>query len=220
MGLELTYNSLVAMLEAWCEDDDDEFVEQIPNIIGLSECELQKDLDLEIFNVTATGAFTTGQAGRLLAKPADLLVLRTMQYTSGSTIVHMLKRDAEYIEDYWPDISLTAAPKFFAEYTDTQWLVGPCPDSAYTYKVRYTKRPASLSASNQTTWLGTYAGDALFKCCMKHAEQYLKEDLAEGSRITMFTNDYLKAVATARSELKNMMQHEYSLAQATPAQPQ
>jgi hypothetical protein len=198
------------MLQSWAEDDDSEFVDALDNIIAISENEIQRDLNLEIFNTTATGTILAGSAGRLVTKPGDLLVTRSIYYTSAGTITYLLPKTIEYIETYWPNLSQSSAPLHFAEYSTTQWLIGPCADAAYDYTVRYTVRPTGLSNSNQTTWISTYAADPLFKCCMKNAEEYLKEDPStEAGRIELFKRDYQESIIKFLNEVAPMVQSNY-----------
>lgn len=214
MGLALTYSTLVTMLQNWAESDDAEYTTQINNIIKTAEDIMVKDLNLDIFNTTAVGSFSTGQI--LVTKPSDMLVVRSLSFLSGVNTVFLQPRASDYILSYWPDPTTTGVPKFYAEYTTTQWMIGPSCNGIYTYTARYTKRPESLSSTNTTTWLSTYAGDALFLLCMVLSESYLKEDSNEAGRIAMFKKDYARTIDSCRLEFQTMKQSNYQLGSFPP----
>ena len=49
-----TWTELTDNLQAWLEDDDDEFTASIDEVVNLGEMRLWRDLDLGIFSSTDT----------------------------------------------------------------------------------------------------------------------------------------------------------------------
>jgi hypothetical protein len=87
----------------------------------------------------------------------------------------MERRQESYLKDYWPNRSLTGAPKYWAQTSQGTFLVAPTPDAAYTVELSYTYRPAALSATNTTTWLSTWCPDLLLYAALQFAGAYIKD---------------------------------------------
>lgn len=212
MATSYTYTTLTAALIDMVEDQGAAYDAYLDTIIPLAEDRVLKDLNLELFDVTATSTF--GVASQWLAKPSDLLVLRSIHYTDGSGNFQQLEpRTYEYCKDYWPNASTTTStPKYVAEYSDDNWLVAGTPASGLTVTIRYNQRPAGMTSGNPTTWLGTHVGDLLFFACLMLSEMYLKGD----ERIAMWKQEYAERLAASRRELKADKRSDYMPMTAIP----
>jgi hypothetical protein len=73
-----TYAQLLQAMQDWPENQGANYIGNIPRFVELGELRLVRDLDLEIFDVTDTLYLAAGQ--NTLAKPPELLQLRTMRY--------------------------------------------------------------------------------------------------------------------------------------------
>lgn len=86
------------------------------------------------------------------------------------TIVRFLPVSVDWIDTTWPREATTGVPgqpfAYFAMLDDQTAMVAPTPDIAYTSIVTGTWRPAPMSDSNTTTWLGTNLPDLLFIASM------------------------------------------------------
>ena len=80
----------------------------------------------------------------------------------------------EFIYEFWPDATQTGVPKFFANFDDDSTLIAPTPNSNYRVEMQYIARITTLSASNTTNWLTTYADDALLYGCLSEASIFTK----------------------------------------------
>jgi len=178
----------------------------------LAEDKVLRDLDLELFDVNSTGTFTGSNA--YLTKPTGLVALRTMHYTDASGNFQLLEPRAWAVcKDYWPkEATTTATPKYFAEFSDTQWYIAGTPASGLTVTSRYIKRPAGLATGTATTWLGTNVGDLLLYACLVGSEQYLKAD----DRIATWKTEYGERLTAAKAELKPATRMDYSPVDPTP----
>lgn len=208
MALALTYTTLKAMLQTWTEDNNTEFVAEIDRIIGLAELKLLRDLDLEIFDTTATGAFTLGV--QEVTKPTGLVALRTLTFVNASSeIVYLERKTYEYLNEYWPVAATLETPKYYTELNETQWRVVPTSDSAYTFTVRYTKRPTGLSASNENTFLSDNVADLLFLAAQIESEIYLKVDPEDVGNFQTFKANYAERLPAAKLELIRTERADY-----------
>ena len=210
-----TYATLTTALRDFTEDQGSEFLSAIPTIIGLAETRLIRDLDLELLDRVATG--TLSATNPFITKPTDLIQLRSLHYIDPSDAfkwVELEERSYGYIREYWPRnlLQTTPNPKFFCEYSDTQWLVAGTPSVELTWSARYIIRPDGLSATTTETWLSTRLPDALFYACLVTAEQFLKAD----GRAPMWGAEYARALEAARVELRRSERDDYMPMVATP----
>jgi hypothetical protein len=205
VATSFNYTTLTQALIDMVEETSTDYADYLDTIIPLAEDKLLKDLDLEIFDISATSTF--GIASPWLAKPSDMVALRTMHYTDGSGNFKLLEpKSWEYAKDFWPNVNTTTAtPKYFVEYSDTNWFIAGTPASGLVTTIRYIKRPAGLTSGNPTTWLSQHVGDLLFFGCLVISEQFLKAD----ARMPMWKQDYTERLAAAIFELKPDQRDNY-----------
>jgi len=202
-----TYAELTANLQAWLEDDDEEFVGSIDEIINLGEMRLWRDLDLSIFTSEDTAATAVGT--ETVTKPVtdtELLKWQSIYYDNAGERTFLELRSTDFVRDHQV-IGATAAPKYYAETNETDWLLSPIPDAIYTLNARGVTRPTRLSAGNTTTWLSLHQDDMLFKACLAEAEGFLKAD----DRVPMLAEQYAAALPLAKRETYELLNQRYNL---------
>lgn len=194
-----TYAQLLAALQAWPEDDADEFVANIPRIIELGETRVLRELNLDLFDVV-DNAVATVAGTRTVNKPANTVSVRSIRGISAGAGFSIEKRSLDFCKSYAPSVTPQAKPKYWADYSDTQAYLVPTPDAIYTLEQHVVKRPNGLSASNTTTWIGTNCGDLLFAACLMESEHFLK---ADDRYADMQKKYYGELLPSARAELRN-----------------
>ena len=66
-------------------------------------------------------------------------------------------------------------PKYYAQFDEDTFLVGPTPNSGYTVEIHYFYIPQSITASSDgTSWLGTNATEALLYASLVEAYTFMK----------------------------------------------
>lgn len=207
-----TYATLKAALISFTEDVGTEFDAALDTIIPLGEDRVLRDLDLTIFDVVETG--TLQAASPLTVKPTGCLVTRDIIYTAVSGArVPLTQRDYSYAADYWPDASITTAlPRYFAEYSPTQWFIAGTPSTGLAFSARFLKRPTGLSGANATSWMGTNVGDLLFHACMLSAMEFLKMD----ARLQVAGQEYADRLRAAKLEFSELIRNKYAPVRSTP----
>lgn len=193
-----TYTTILEALQKWPVNTNPAYVADCPRLIGLGELRVVRDLNLEIFETTGTTPTVAGS--RLVAKPADMVTPRSLQITVGNTMFAPLKqRSYAMVNATYPSLAVAdqARPDTYAELNETDWWVGPTPDIIYTITVRYVARPAGLTPSAPTSWLGTNVPDALFAACLMEAEHYLKAD----DRYADWRQKYQELLVSSSNEL-------------------
>jgi hypothetical protein len=203
----MTYTQLSAKLQTWLEDDDAEFTGSINDVINLGEMRVWRDLDLSIF--TSLGTAATAASTPTLTKPvtdAELVTWQSLFYLSGSERRWLELRSVDFVRDHTPTVN--AAPRYYAELSETQWLLSPIPDAIYTVNTRGITRPTRLSVGNPTTWLSQHQDDLLFKACLAEAESFLKAD----DRAPVWMQQYTDMLPLTKRETYEMLNTHYHLA--------
>ena len=179
MAVSMTYNSLLKDLRAYLERGtivDTTVFEQLPSLINLAERQLANELKILGFVQNVTDTMAIGQS--VIPKPDRWRKTISINFGVGVTQVRtpLFARAYEYVRRYWPDESLTAQPKFYADYNYYNWLIGPSADAAYPFEVNYWELPALLDAVNQTNWTTDFAPNALLHGALLQATPFLKND--------------------------------------------
>jgi len=82
------------------------------------------------------------------------------------------------VQTYAPDVTATGTPRYYAQFDNDYFLIGPTPDADYTAQLQYLYRPASLTAGgdDDTTWLSENAELALLYGTLVEANTFIKGD--------------------------------------------
>jgi hypothetical protein len=210
MAITYTYTTLKTAIANYAADAGAKLDAEIDNtIIPTAETRVLRDMDLELFD--ATGNVTINSGSNVVTKPAGWIATRSLINVSGSTKTQLLRRSYEYLIDYAPDSSQTGVPIYYCELSDTQWMLAPTPTDSATGTSRYMKRPAGLSGSVSTTWLGSNAGDLLFKACMLEFLFWSKNTSTSGygkSNLEAWNTDYQTLLAAAKMEFRHLIRNE------------
>lgn len=211
-GTTYSYNTLIAEIQSWAEDQSAQFVAEVPNIVSLGESRLVTDLDLEIFHNTNAGALTIGVFAQTM-KSAGWCGTRSVwlrDVGGAGPYVQIFRRTIEYCITYAPDPATgRARPTYFGELSPTQLHLAAAPDVAYGFEVREVALLAAqrLTSGNQNTWLGTNAGDMLLKACLMEAQVFLK---AVPDDISIVEKSYQSLLMPRKFELRRVARADYT----------
>lgn len=190
----MTYDSLVADISSYLERTDQATLEKIPTFIMLAEQVIAAEIKF-LGNLTPmTSTLVANQA--VIDKPARWHKTVSMNVTVGGVRQPVFLRKYEYLREYWPDPTDTGAPRYYADYDYTHWLIAPTPDVAYNFEVLYYERIQPLDSSNQTNWFTIYAPQALLYGSLLQAMPFLKND----ERIPMWQAQYDKIMQVLKAE--------------------
>ena len=129
----------------------------------------------------------------------------TSQSTFGKAFP-IFKRSYDFVSNYGSDPSVTLPPRYYAESTETSWIVAQAADQNYGVLLRFIQRPQTIVTAG-TTWLGNWCGELLLLCSLMEAENYLKAD----DRFADLSGDYATKLQVARVEMRNIIrQGDYS----------
>jgi hypothetical protein len=216
MSAITTYATLLADIEAYAERHDKEFTRQIPRFIALAENALAtKVRGLGTLKVV-TGKLT--QSTPVLAKPSRWRETVSVNITFGTRRRMLHLRTYEYLRSVCPDVAVEEAPRFYADYDEEHFLIGPTPNRNYQFELMYYEKPEPLSESNQTNWTTQKAPQLLLYGALLEAQTFLKQD----QRTQLFAALYNQAVADVETASKrHIMDRSFiALLPQAPAAPQ
>ena len=186
MTTGLTYSQYVTQIAtlAVVEETNPAFITILPQTITYAENRIYRDLDLLQTSASITGyALTAGN--RTLTIPEGTIVVseqiniitpvgQTNPNASTATRNSCLPTTKEYLDLVYGNNSAAnrAMPTYFAPFNDNLFYFGPVPDQNYNVEIVGTVRPASLSASNTTTFLSLYFPDIMIMASMIYVSGY------------------------------------------------
>jgi hypothetical protein len=186
----MNYSDLVTAIRNYTEVDSNVFSDSIiDTFITMAESRILRDIDLDVFKVTATA--TTSPSGQYIASPTDLLAHRYLMIEVSGDKKMLDFRDPSFMREYWPDPTVTGEPKYYAVWDSGNIQLAPTPNAAYTVELGYIARPTQLSSSNTTTWVSTNAPEALLYACLIQAYSYTKGPL---EMLQYYENAYKQAI--------------------------
>lgn len=158
-----SYKTELALL-AVVDEDDENFVSNLPSAINYAELRIYQDLQLLATVVTNTDYTLTANENPLEIDIEDFIVLQTINVLTpaGTTNPNLGTRNPltpttrEALQMMYPSASGAALPTYMAPVSQNTFFLGPWPDAAYRVELIGTVRPTSLSSSNTTTYLSTY----------------------------------------------------------------
>jgi hypothetical protein len=189
----MTYDSLTSTVLQYLERSDAAVVEAIPTFITLCEFEIAQEIKT-LGQLTIADATMT-PSNPVLAKPARWRKTVSMSVKNGTSMQPVLVRKFEYLKNYWPTVTQTGTPLFYADTDYEHWYLAPTPDQAYDFEVLYYERISPLSSTNQTNWLTQYAPNAMLYGTLLQAMPFLKND----SR-AIFQQKYTEAIQALKTE--------------------
>ena len=195
--MSFTYDQLKTAIQDYTQNTETSFVNNLPVFIRVAEERILKNVQLTLFRKNATANMTA--SNQYLAAPSDFLAPFSLSYTDGDGNKDFLEyKDVNFIQEFNPDASTTGAPRYYAYFDVSSFLIGPTPDSSYAVELHYFYRPASLTSGSgsSTTWLSTNAEVALLYGCLIEAYTYMKGDQD-------LMGEYEKRFAEAVISLKN-----------------
>ena len=166
-------------------ETDPAFVTILPQMIVYAELRMYRDLDF-LFTSGSSTAYSLTAGNRILNVNADtfpygtLVVPEQINVLVGSTDpdtatrVPLLPTTKEFLDAVYGSgaVANRSVPQYWVPFDDYTFLVGPYPDQGYTVEIVGTYRPASLSATNPTTFISLNLPDIMIMASMVYISAY------------------------------------------------
>lgn len=182
MTTGLTYSTYVTQIAtmAVVAETNTEFQAILPAMIDYAELRIYRDLDL-LSTVMANTSYSLVPNGRTFTfAMGDFVTLQQVNVITPSgttnadsgTRVALLPSTKEFLDVVYPNAASASIPAYFAPLNQNTFVVGPWPNSTYTLELVGTYRPASLAATNTTTFISTYLPDLFIMASMVYISAY------------------------------------------------
>lgn len=168
-----THTTLKTAIQDYTENSETTFVNNLDNFIKNTEERILKLVDLDLFRKNANASMTSGN--KYLSCPSDFLSSFSLSYIDASNNHNfLLQKDVNFLQEFAPDDTATGAPKYYAQFDVDNFILAPTPNSDYAVELHYYYRPASITGSAGTSWLGENAPDCLLYGCLVEAYTFMK----------------------------------------------
>lgn len=188
-----TYTTLTQAIQDYCENDETEFVAEIPTFVKNAEERILKNVSLSLFRKSSTGNLTTNT--KFLATPSDYLSSLSLSVISSGNNVFLIQKDVNWLQDYSPDPTVTGVPKYYAEWDDDTFIVAPTPGSNYSVELHYFYRPSSI-VDVSPSWIGTNAPDCLLYGSLFEAYTFMK---GEADLLDLYDKRFMEALLSLKN---------------------
>lgn len=188
MTTGLTYSDYVTQIATMAvipSTSDPNFQTILPQMITYAENRIYRDLDF-LFTSIATTAYSCTVGSRSIQVPQGTFVVPEqinvitpagVSNPDLGTRNPLLPVTKEFLDAVYNVASSTGLPQYFCPFDDYNFLLGPYPDQAYTVEIVGTYRPASLSATNTTTFISLYLPDVMIMASMVYISAYQRNFL-------------------------------------------
>jgi hypothetical protein len=184
----MTYTELVAAIQSYTENYEQEFISYIPTFIRQTETRVYNTVQIPALRANKTGILSTNN--KYLSAPSDFLAVYSLAVienygTATEEYYYLLNKDVNYIRAAYPTPADTGLPQYYAIFGPTttsnvvtdelSFILGPTPDAAYTVELHYYYYPESITtAPDGRTWLGDNYDPVLLYGSLREAYLYMK----------------------------------------------
>ena len=191
--MAITHSAFLTQVRNYTEVDSNVLSDSIlDQFIRNVELEIAGAVDYDDLRKYSTS--TTTASNRYVSMPSDLLILRSVQIINSNVRDFLEKRDTSFISEYAPNDTVTGQPKFYANWDETNILLAPTPDQAYTIQINYIKDPPHFDSSTNT-FISTHQEALLLYGVLKEAFGYLKGPADLYNQYSQRYNDSIQAFA-------------------------
>jgi hypothetical protein len=180
----MSYDNLVKTLSQYVErggDADESYQYQLPHIINRAERSIADKLKIQGYRYVLTSSIPSAQA--TVQKPDGWRNTVSINIGTGpdkNNRQTLRARSYEYIRSLYPNDNFAGTPIFYADYSQTHWLVGPIPNDDFPFEAVVYRLPDLLGEANQQNYLTEFVPNMLLYECLKALEPFIKNDSRMG----------------------------------------
>ena len=196
----MNLTQLRATIRAYSENDFPQTVgsggltsdEQVDTFIEQAEQRIFNSVQFPNFRKNQTGTLTADN--KYLETPVDFLASYSLAVITDGSYEYLLNKDVNYIRAAYPSPTDTGLPRYYAQFDNNTFIVGPTPDAAYTVELHYFHYPESITTAG-TTWLGDNFDMTLLYGALSEAAAFMK---AEADVLANYAKRYEEAMILAK----------------------
>jgi hypothetical protein len=180
----MTYTELVAEIQAYTENYEQLFVDNIPVFVTQTETRVYNTVQLPPLRRNVTGVVSN--SNKYLPCPLDYLSTFSLAVVDADgRYEYLLNKDVNFIRAAYPNPSITGLPQYYALFgpavssnvtsNELTFILGPTPDAQYDVELHYYYYPESITvAANGRTWLGDNYSPVLLYGSLVEAYTFMK----------------------------------------------
>jgi hypothetical protein len=180
----MTYTELVAEIQAYTENYEQLFVDNIPVFVTQTETRVYNTVQLPPLRRNVTGVVSN--SNKYLPCPLDYLSTFSLAVVDADgRYEYLLNKDVNFIRAAYPNPSTTGLPQYYALFgpavssnvtsNELTFILGPTPDAQYDVELHYYYYPESITvAANGRTWLGDNYSPVLLYGSLVEAYTFMK----------------------------------------------
>jgi hypothetical protein len=166
--------------------------EQIDTFIQQAEQRIFNSVQFPNFRKNQTGVLSP--SNQYLEAPPGFLASYSLAVITNDSYEYLLNKDVNYIRAAYPNPTVEGIPRYYAQFDDNTFILGPTPDAAYTVEMHYFFYPESIVTAS-TTWLGDNFDSALLYGSLVEAYTYMK---GEADIVAAYNKRYEEAMILAK----------------------
>jgi len=167
----VTYSELAAAIQDWAENDEANFVANIPTIVRKAENRISTAVRVPDSKKSFSDNLVVGTA--TVPAPTGMLYVNEFMVTLSTGARFLKRRDLSYLREAFP-LLVNGSPEYYAFADDDTLTICPPPAGTYPYTIEYMAMPQSI-VDLETTWLGDNASSVLLDACLIEAAVFMKQ---------------------------------------------
>ena len=198
----MTYTELVAAIEVYTQNYEQDFVANIPVFIRQAEERIYNTVQFPALRRNVTGFTSTNN--KYLSCPNDFLAVYSIAVVDNAgAYEYLLNKDVNFIRQAYPTPTAVGFPKYYALFgpsfsnsDELSFILGPTPDNRYTVELHYFFYPESITTTDDgRTWLGDNFDPVLLYGSLVEAVTFMK---GEADMVALYETKYKEALAMAK----------------------
>lgn len=195
----MNYTELSTAIQNYCNNNEDTFVGTIPTFVKQAENRIYRKVNLPVNYKNSSSALTA--TINTFSVPDDFLVPVQLLITSGNDKYSLEFRDKSFLNQAYPDTTVTGLPEYYCIFNSTTIEVSPTPDQDYAIDLYYYGKPDSIVTAS-TTWLGDNADEVLMYGSLIEAYTFMKGD---ADMLGLYQQRYNEALAALKVQAEGRM---------------
>lgn len=199
----MNYTELRQSIIDFTESTDPTFEDNIDTFIENAERRIYNSVLIPVLRKNVTGNMTADN--KYLSCPSDFLAPYELAAVVAGNYEYLLQKDVSYVRQAYSDPTAAGVPRYYAQFDQNTFILGPTPDESYVAELHYYYYPQSIVTAG-TTWLGDNYPMCLLYGALCEANIFLKgeADLQQNyTQLFMDNMGLLKNYADGRTRNDN-----------------
>lgn len=190
----MNYTELCVNIQDICENEFSST--ELAMFTEQAEQKIYNTVQIPALRKNVTGTMSVGN--QYLQIPSDFLYCYSLAVIDAAGEYHyLLNKDVNFIREAYPtnNVASRSIPRYYANFDDSAFILGPTPDLAYGAELHYGYYPESIVTAG-TTWLGDEFDSALLNGALVEAIRFMK---GEQDMVALYERLYVQAIGLLKN---------------------